>query len=63
MEEFCNQTVEEMNKNSNTSSEAVSPSTERNDESEVSTQRGGPTVVKITLIVTGVLLVCDFLWV
>jgi len=38
MEEFCYQTAEEMNKNSNTSRV--------------------PTVVKITLIVIGVLLVC-----
>jgi len=55
MEEFCSKVAED--RKSNTSSEAVSTSTQRNYESEVSTQSEGPTVVKITLIVTGVLLV------
>jgi len=58
IEVFCSRVPGDMNKNSSTSSEAVTASAERNDESEVSTQSGSPTVVKITLIVTGVLLVC-----
>jgi len=56
MEEFCSKVAED--RKTNTSSEAVRPSTEHNDECEVSTQSGFPTAVKITLIVTGVLLVC-----
>jgi hypothetical protein len=52
------QDVEDMNKKFNTNSEAVSLSTEHKDESVVSTQSGGPSVVTITLIVVGVLLVC-----
>ena len=58
MEEFCSQVAEEMNYKYYRSSEAVGSSTVRNNESEVSTQSGGPSVVKITLNVTGVLLVC-----
>ena len=58
MEDFCSQVAEEMNKKSNRSSGAVSSSTEHKDESEVSTQSGGLSVVNITLIVTGVILVC-----
>jgi hypothetical protein len=57
-EEFCSHVHEVMNLKSNTSSEAVSPRTGRTDESEVSMQRGGPSVVTTTLIVTGVLLGC-----
>jgi hypothetical protein len=58
IEEFCSQYFEEMNNNFSTSSEAVSLSTEYKDESAVSTQSGGPSVVTFTLIAVGVLLVC-----
>jgi hypothetical protein len=47
-----------MNKNFNTNFEALSLNTEHKDESAVSTQSGGPSVVTFTLIVVGVLLVC-----
>jgi len=58
IEEFCYQASEDMNKESNSSSEAVRPTTILNDESELSTQNGVPSVVKITLIVIGVVFVC-----
>jgi hypothetical protein len=58
MEEFCSQVAEDMNKESNTSSEPVSPRTERKKESGVNTENGGPSVVTTTLIVTCVLLFC-----
>jgi hypothetical protein len=58
MEVFCSQSPEDMNYKSNTSSEAVSHSTEQKDESEVSAKVGGSSVVTTTLIVIGVLLVC-----
>jgi hypothetical protein len=54
MEESCSQYAEGMNKKTNTSSEAVNPSTE----SEVSDNVGDLSVLTTTLIVSGVLLVC-----
>jgi hypothetical protein len=56
--EFCPQVVEDMNKKIDKSSESVSLNTEHEDESVVSTQSGGPSVVTITLILVGVVLVC-----
>jgi hypothetical protein len=58
IEEFCSQVAEDMNYKSNTSSESVRAGTENKDESAVSRQSGGLSVVTTTLIVTGVLLVC-----
>jgi hypothetical protein len=50
---FCN--ADDMNY---TSPETVSPSAESKEENAESTQNGGPSVLTISLIVTGVLLVC-----
>jgi hypothetical protein len=58
IDEFCSHIIEDVNKNFNTSPEAVSLSTEHKDESAVSRQSGRPSVVTITLIVVGVVLVC-----
>jgi hypothetical protein len=58
IEEFCSHVDEDMKKESNTSSESLSPRTGRKEESGVHTNNGGPSVVTTTLIVTGVLLVC-----
>jgi hypothetical protein len=58
MEVFCSPAAEDTNYKSNTSSEAVTRSTEDKDESDVSTLRAEPSVVTTALIVTGVLLVC-----
>jgi flagellar basal body-associated protein FliL len=58
IEEFCPQVVEDMNKKFNTNSEAVSLNTENKDESAVGTQSRGSSLVTITLIVVGVVLIC-----
>jgi hypothetical protein len=50
--------AEDVNKGSNTSPEADSPSAGYKEDSEVSATDEGPSVVTIALIVTGVLLLC-----
>jgi hypothetical protein len=57
IEVFCSARPEDMNYKSNTSSEAVSTSTELIEESEVSASGGSSSVITTALIVTGVLLV------
>jgi hypothetical protein len=58
IEVFCSLLAPDTNYISNRSSEAVSPSTGYEEESEVSARVGGPSVVTTTVLVTGVLLVC-----
>jgi hypothetical protein len=60
IEEFCSKLPEDMKNRSNTSSEAVSPVTEHEKETEVSTKGGGLSVITTALIVIGFLLVCLF---
>jgi hypothetical protein len=56
MDVFC--PAVDMNYTYNTSPGTLSPGTERNKESDVSTQSGSPSVLTTALIVFGVLLVC-----
>jgi hypothetical protein len=58
MEKFCSEDAEDMNNESKRRSEDVSTSAEHKGESEVSAQKGGPSVVTTILIVTCVFLVC-----
>ena len=58
LEGFSSQVAEDMNYKSKTSTEAVSSSTERNEEIGVNSKNRGPSIITTALIVSGVVLVC-----